>query len=65
MHLMPLVLHKAQTKGDLAGLDKGNVMDCIECGSCAFGCPAGIPLVQSFRTGKKLLRDAKAKEGKK
>lgn len=65
MHLMPLFLHKAQTKGDLAGLDKGNVMDCIECGCCAFGCPAGIPLVQSFRTGKKLLRDAKAKEGKK
>ena len=40
-------------------------MDCIECGSCAYGCPAGIPLVQSFRTAKKMLRDAKAKEGKK
>ena len=46
-------------------LEKGNVMDCIECGSCAYGCPAGIPLVQSFRTAKKMLRDAKAKEGKK
>ena len=65
MHLMPLFLHKAQTKGDLQALEKGNVMDCIECGSCAFGCPAEIRLVQSFRTGKKMLRDAKAKEGKK
>ena len=64
MRLMPLFLHKAQTKGDLESLEKGNVMDCIECGSCAYGCPAGIPLVQSFRTGKKLLRDAKAKEAK-
>ncbi len=65
MHLMPLFLHKARKKGDLEGLEKYNLMDCIECGSCAYGCPARIPLVQSFRTGKKLLRDAKAKEAKK
>ena len=65
MHLMPLQLHKARQKSDLEALEKGNVMDCIECGSCAYGCPAGIPLVQSFRTAKKMLRDAKAKEGKK
>ena len=38
------------------------MLDCIECGSCAYGCPAGIPLVQSFRTGKKLVRDAAARE---
>ena len=65
MHLMPIFLHKAQQKGDLEKLDQGNVMDCIECGSCAYGCPAGIELVQCFRTAKKMLRDAQAKEGKK
>ena len=65
MHLMPLMLHRAQLRGELEKLEQGNVMDCIECGSCAYGCPAGIHLVQSFRTAKKLLRDAKAKEGKK
>ena len=65
MHLMPLMLHRAQLRGELEKLEKGNVMDCIECGSCAYGCPAGIHLVQSFRTAKKLLRDAKAKEGRK
>ena len=65
MHLMPLFLHKARKKGDLEDLEKRNLMDCIECGSCAYGCPARIPLVQSFRTGKKMLRDAKAKEAKK
>lgn len=65
MHLMPLMLHRARMRGELEKLEKGNVMDCIECGSCAYGCPAGIHLVQSFRTAKKMLRDAKAKEGKK
>lgn len=65
MHLMPLLLHRAQKRGDLEALEKGNVTDCIECGSCAYGCPAEIPLVQSFRTAKRMLRDAKAKEAKK
>lgn len=65
MHLMPLMLYRAQTRGDLAALEKGNMMDCIECGSCAYGCPAGIALVQSFRTAKKMLRDEKAKEAAK
>ena len=65
MHLMPIFLHRAQKREDLAALEKGNVMDCIECGSCAYNCPAEIPLVQSFRTAKKMLRDAKAKEAKK
>ena len=55
-------LHRAVNRGDLERLDGLHVMDCIECGSCAYGCPAGIPLVQSFRTGKKLVRDAAARE---
>ncbi len=65
MHLMPIFLHRAHKNGDLEKLEKGNVMDCIECGSCAYECPAGIPLVQHFRTAKKMLRDAQAKEAKK
>ena len=36
MHLMPIFLHRAQKREDLAALEKGNVMDCIECGSCAY-----------------------------
>lgn len=27
-------------------------MDCIECGSCSYVCPAAIPLVQTIRYGK-------------
>ena len=29
---------------------------CIECGSCAFQCPAHIPLVQYIRMGKLFIR---------
>ncbi|OQY35481.1 MAG: electron transport complex subunit RsxC [Spirochaetaceae bacterium 4572_59] len=44
---------------------EAGLMDCVECGSCAFMCPAHIPLVQGFRTGKKILRkNAMKKAGK-
>lgn len=33
--------------------------DCIECGSCAYTCPGHLPLVERFRAGKKLLKEAK------
>ena len=65
MHLLPVLLHRASSRGDLEKLEKGNVMDCIECGCCAYTCPAEIPLVQSFRRGKQLLREQKAKEAAK
>jgi electron transport complex protein RnfC len=29
-----------------------NIMGCFECGSCAYICPANIPIVQLIRTGK-------------
>jgi len=28
------------------------VMDCIECGSCSYTCPANIPLLDYIRFGK-------------
>ncbi len=34
-----------------------NVMDCFECASCSFVCPSAIPLVQSFRVAKGILRE--------
>ena len=39
-----------------------NVMDCVECGSCTFACPSGIPIVQHIRTAKDHLRNVKRKE---
>ena len=40
--------------------DDFNLMDCFECGSCSYVCPAHIPLVQRFRGAKTMLRKQKA-----
>ena len=40
-----------------------NLMDCIECGSCNYICPANRPLAEAIKTGKSKLR-AKAKKKK-
>ena len=31
-------------------------MECVECGSCTYSCPSGIPIVQMIRTAKNNLR---------
>jgi len=36
--------------------DEFNLLDCFECGSCSYVCPAHIPLVQRFRAAKGLVR---------
>jgi electron transport complex protein RnfC len=38
--------------GDLDGAVGQGLMDCIGCGSCAYVCPAHIPLVQFFNHAK-------------
>ncbi len=58
MRLMPLMLYRAQRRGDLEQMRSLNLMDCMECGCCAYSCPAALPLVQVFRAGKQQLRDA-------
>lgn len=56
MNLMPTLLEKYATAKRVDELVELNVMDCMECGSCAFGCPAGRPLVQAIRLGKGLVK---------
>ncbi|PKL39492.1 MAG: electron transport complex subunit RsxC [Candidatus Riflebacteria bacterium HGW-Riflebacteria-1] len=53
MGLMPqkmkqLIDHRKWDKVDEIGM-----LDCIECGCCAYACPSALPLVQSFKLGKK------------
>jgi electron transport complex protein RnfC len=48
------VLALNQRYDDMAG--GYHLMDCFECGSCAYVCPAHIPLVQRFRGAKSFLR---------
>lgn len=56
MNLLPLYLNQNALRGDIEGLKKFKIMDCIECGSCSFVCPAKRHLVQSMRLGKAFLR---------
>lgn len=68
MHLMPLYMHMYAEKRAWYELEGYNIMDCMECGSCNYICPARIHLVQSFRMAKFEIRGLaakqKAKEGK-
>ena len=64
MKLMPVLMYKAWQNGDVEEMKKNNIMDCIECGSCAYTCPASVPLVlggkaghpQRVRTGEEIRR---------
>ncbi|MBR3929943.1 MAG: electron transport complex subunit RsxC [Clostridia bacterium] len=61
MKLQPLYLYRYQKAGDAEKLIRYNLMDCMECGSCAFTCPGKLPLVETFRMGKKMIREASEK----
>ena len=61
MRLQPLYMYRFQLASDLKAMQRLNLMDCIECGSCAFTCPGKLPLVESFRKGKQMLREANNK----
>jgi electron transport complex protein RnfC len=52
MGLEPYLLAKAAklSKYDIAETEM--IMDCIECGSCQYTCPANIPLLDFLRLGK-------------
>ncbi len=58
VNLQPTSIMKAIKAGDLEKVERLHVNTCMECGCCDFVCPAKIPLVQYFRHGKKLLRNA-------
>ncbi len=61
MHLQPLYMYRFTLAGKVDQLQRLNIMDCMECGSCAFTCPGKLPLVEKFRLGKKLVREAGSK----
>lgn len=61
MRLQPLYMYRFVNVNRLDELERLNVLDCIECGSCAFTCPGKLPLVERFRKGKQMLREARAK----
>ena len=54
--LMPYALDSASRDHDVVALDELAVMNCMECGSCAFTCPAHRRIVASIREGKAFYR---------
>ncbi len=52
MHLLPTTIAAYSRRDLVAEASEYCAMDCIECGSCSYVCPATIPLVQAIRYGK-------------
>ena len=59
MHLEPLYLYLYVQKNRIEDLEAAHVMDCIECGACAYTCPARLPLTHAFRMGKQKVNNAR------
>ncbi len=63
MGLEPYLLMAFSQKEMNDNLESNKVMDCIECGSCSYTCPADRPLLDYIRLGKanvgKILRSRK------
>ena len=56
MRLEPTEIVQAVKKQDWDEAERFYCHACIACGSCAFVCPAHIPLVQYIRMGKQFIR---------
>jgi electron transport complex protein RnfC len=57
--LEPTRLFKSVDHFDYEVAVRDGLMDCRECGSCGYVCPARIPLVQAMRIGKLMARKKK------
>ena len=68
---LPIYMNVYGKQEDLDNAVDCGMMDCIECGSCAYVCPARIPLVAQFRLtkgkiqAKRMAERAKAEAEKK
>ena len=58
MHLVPSLLARYVETKRYELCREWGISDCMECGSCAYVCPAKIDLVQYMRLGKTRLLNA-------
>lgn len=63
--LQPFNLEVLVSNGRIEEAKANNIMSCIECGLCSYICPSHIPLVETFKEGKRIIRDFKLKKGEK
>lgn len=62
MKLVPTQIEKYAVKQDAEALKKLGISVCMECGCCAYACPAGKPLVQYMRLAKDVVSKAGAQK---
>ncbi|PID93076.1 MAG: electron transport complex subunit RsxC [Bacteroidetes bacterium] len=55
MGLEPYLLMSLAKRNRIEEMEAEQVMDCIECGSCSYSCPAARPLLDYIRLGKSEL----------
>ena len=54
-HVLPARLAKLAERGDMAGFEAMDGMECCECGCCSYICPAKRPLTQSIKSMRKMV----------
>jgi electron transport complex protein RnfC len=52
IRLAPTTIAACARLERFAEAEQRRALDCIECGSCSYTCPAGLPLVQAIRHAK-------------
>ena len=62
MRLSPVMMVRSLKANDYDAAVKFGLKDCIECGSCAYVCPAHVRLVHRFKLGKSVVKARAAKK---
>lgn len=61
MNLVPAKIENTRSGKDVEA-EKLDIMTCMECGCCAFSCPAKRRIVQAIRLGKYYVKKEAAKK---
>ena len=61
-HGLPARLAKLAERGDMAGFEALDGMECCECGCCSYICPAKRPLTQSIKSMRKMVLASRRKK---
>ena len=61
-HVLPARLAKLAERGDMAGFEALDGMECCECGCCSYICPAKRPLTQSIKSMRKMVLASRKKK---
>ena len=61
-HVLPARLAKLAERGDMAGFEALDGMECCERGCCSYICPAKRPLTQSIKSMRKMVLASRRKK---